>query len=84
MISRVDSTVLARPTQATGYQPDIFSGAGRSVVIVPRSPFRGKQRGESILLHEAKNRLGPVERSCVGIMHLNVSGVGGPRSYHAH
>jgi hypothetical protein len=84
MISREDSTVLARPTQATSYQSDIFSGAGRSVVSVPRSPFQGKQRVESILLHEADDRLGPVERSCVEIMHLNVSGVGGPRSYHAH
>jgi hypothetical protein len=84
MISRVDSTVLARPTQATSHHPDIFSEAGGSVVGVPRSPFRGKHRGESILLHGVGDRLGLVERSCVGIMHLNVSGVDGPRSNHAH
>jgi hypothetical protein len=70
MISRVDSTVLARPTQATSYQPNIFTGAGRSVVSVPRSPLRGKQRGESIILHGADDRLGLIERSCVGITHL--------------
>lgn len=82
-IMRLQSRISHFTRRLPSYQQNIYSGAGRSVVVFPGHCSREKQRGESIHLHEVDDRFGIIERSCVGTIHLNASGVGEPRSNHA-